>query len=74
MFSMIMFNNINLSTVFCVSVIINFIAAGVLGFAIPTLLNSIKIDPAASSGVLLTALTDWIGFFTFLSIAYLFLI
>ncbi|MBP7189785.1 MAG: magnesium transporter [Rickettsiaceae bacterium] len=73
-FSFILFGNTDLSMVFASAVIINFIVAGLFGSAIPIILDSFDIDPAASSGVLLTALTDSFGFFTFLTLAYVFLI
>lgn len=72
--TMLMYDNLYLSIAFGFTVILNFIIAGILGFIIPTTLNSINVDPAAGSGVLLTALTDCIGFFTLLYIAYVFLV
>lgn len=69
-----LFHNLNLSLVFGLSVVINFVMAGFFGSAMPILLNSLKIDPAVSSSVFLTTFTDVIGFFTFLGLAYLFLI
>lgn len=70
----LLFAEINLSLVFASAVLINFTMAGFLGSAIPIVLNRLNIDPAAASGVFLTAFTDAIGFFSFLSLAYLFLI
>ena len=68
----LLFANINLSIVFASAVLINFIVAGLFGSGIPILLNQLDIDPAAASGVFLTACTDAIGFFSFLSLAYFF--
>ena len=70
----LLFADINLSLVFASSVIINFTIAGLLGSGIPILLNRFNIDPAAASGVFLTACTDAIGFFSFLGLAYFFLV
>ena len=56
------------------TVLINFVIAGFLGSGIPILLNHFDIDPAAASGVFLTACTDAIGFFSFLVLAYFFLV
>jgi magnesium transporter len=64
----------HLSLIFAVAVIINFIAAGFCGSAIPIALHNYDIDPATASGVFLTALTDGLGFFTFLGLAYVFLV
>ena len=57
-----------------VAILINFIIAGLLGSSIPILLNNFYIDPAAASGVFLTACTDAIGFFSFLGLSYFFLL
>ncbi|MGC0372292.1 MAG: hypothetical protein DGJ47_001003, partial [Rickettsiaceae bacterium] len=70
----LVFGDPNLSLVFSFSILINFTLAGFLGSFIPIMLNSIDIDPAPSSGVFLTAFTDAIGFFIFLSMAYFFLV
>ena len=70
----LLFADINLSIVFSCAVAINFTLAGLFGSGIPILLNKLDIDPAAASGVFLTAFTDAIGFFTFLGLAYFFLV
>lgn len=70
----LLFADIKISAVFAVAVLINFTVAGMLGSGIPIILNHYDIDPAAASGVFLTACTDAIGFFCFLSLAYIFLI
>ncbi|MGV2432040.1 MAG UNVERIFIED_CONTAM: magnesium transporter [Rickettsiaceae bacterium] len=68
------FSDIYLSTIFAAAVVISFLVAGFFGAFIPIFLNKIKIDPAAASGVLLTAITDILGFCSFLTLAYLFLV
>lgn len=70
----ILFADIKISIVFAAAVLINFTVAGLLGSGIPIILNHFDVDPAAASGVFLTACTDAIGFFSFLSLAYIFLI
>ena len=70
----LLFANSNLSMVFAAAVSINFTIAGLLGSAIPIILNHFDIDPAAASGVFLTACTDAIGFFSFLGLAFFFLV
>lgn len=69
-----MLATVNLSIVFAVAVVVNFLIAGFLGSAIPITLYRLNIDPAMASGVLLTALTDALGFFTFLALSYIFLV
>lgn len=70
----LLFADMNLSMVFACAVIINFTVAGFLGSGIPIILNRLDIDPAAASGVFLTACTDAIGFFSFLGLAFFFLV
>ena len=52
-----------------VAMITNLLIAGILGTLIPLTLERYKIDPAISSSVFLTTVTDVIGFFTFLGLA-----
>lgn len=53
------------------SMIINLIIAGFFGAVIPVTLQKLKIDPAVSSSVFLTTITDVVGFFVFLGLASL---
>jgi magnesium transporter len=46
--------------------------AGVAGAAIPVLLSALGQDPAQSSSIVLTTVTDVFGFFSFLGLATLF--
>ena len=63
------FGNTMLGIVIGLAMIINMIVAGFFGAAIPILLNKRGSDPAVSSTVFLTTLTDIIGFFVFLALA-----
>jgi magnesium transporter len=56
------------------AIVANLIAACFSGTVIPLSLNRMKIDPAVSSGVFLTTVTDVLGFFVFLGLAAIFLI
>jgi len=53
------------------SMVISMVAAGFSGVVIPMLLSAAGQDPAQSSSIILTTITDVIGFFTFLGIATL---
>jgi len=68
------FENSALGIIIAVAMIINMFVAGFFGAAIPIFLNRIGSDPAVSSTVLLTTLTDVIGFFVFLGLAAIFLV
>ena len=55
------------------ALIINLIVAALAGATIPLTLKRMNIDPAIAGGVILTTVTDVIGFFSFLGLATLFL-
>jgi magnesium transporter len=52
---------------------INLMAAALTGTLLPVLLRSIKIDPALAGSVILTTVTDIVGFVSFLGLAAVFL-
>jgi magnesium transporter len=60
-----------LTLVIGVSMIISMVAAGLAGAVIPVLLTAVGQDPAQSSSIILTTVTDIVGFFSFLGIATL---
>lgn len=60
-----------LGVVIAISTIINILIAGFSGAFIPYMLNRLKIDPAIASTVILTTITDLIGFLSFLGLAKL---
>ncbi|MGB6120369.1 MAG: magnesium transporter, partial [Bacteroidota bacterium] len=53
------------------AMIVNLLVAGFSGAVIPIALKSLGLDPAQSSSIVLTTVTDVVGFFTFLSFALL---
>lgn len=53
---------------------INLIAAALAGTILPVMLRSLKIDPALAGSVILTTITDIVGFVSFLGLAAMFLI
>ena len=53
---------------------INLLAAALSGVAIPLLLKRLAIDPALAGGVVLTTVTDVIGFLAFLGLGTLLLL
>ncbi|HLI65229.1 MAG TPA: magnesium transporter [Caulobacteraceae bacterium] len=56
------------------AMIINLFAAALAGILIPLALDRMGFDPAASSVVFLTTVTDCVGYFSFLSLATVFLL
>lgn len=63
------FDNIMLGFVIALSMIITLFSAGFFGSIIPLALKKMDIDPAIGSTVLLTTVTDIMGFFSFLALA-----
>ena len=61
--------NITLSLVFGLAVVINFALAGCFGAVIPIILDKLGFDPAIASSVFVTTLTDILSFGIFLSLA-----
>jgi magnesium transporter len=60
-----------LSLVIGSSMVISMVAAGLAGATIPIVLTSLGQDPAQSSSIILTTVTDVVGFMSFLGIATL---
>jgi len=56
------------------SMIINLAFAALCGVTIPIAVRKFGVDPAVASGVILTTVTDVVGFFAFLGLATLFLL
>ena len=69
------FEDIQLSIIISISMILNMIVAGLFGILVPITLKKFNIDPAIASSVFVTTITDVIGFLSFLGIgAYFFYI
>jgi magnesium transporter len=68
------FDDSLLGLVIGVSMIINFIIAALAGASIPLVLKHFGIDPAIAGVVILTTVTDVVGFITFLGLATIFLV
>ncbi len=65
------FNVPDLGVVIGLAMICNLVAAALGGILVPLVLHRFKADPAVSSGVFVTTITDVVGFFAFLGIATL---
>jgi magnesium transporter len=68
------YENISLSLIIGTAIIVNLIVAAVAGALIPMLLKRINADPALSGSVVLTTVTDVVGFFVFLGLATIFML
>jgi magnesium transporter len=68
------FDNIKIAYIIAGAIVINLLFAAVTGTLLPILLKKIGIDPALAGSVILTTVTDVIGFLSFLGLATIFLI
>ncbi|EEW05178.1 hypothetical protein VMB_35940 [Vibrio mimicus VM603] len=53
------------------AIVVNIITAALFGVLIPIILDKFKLDPALAGSVILTTVTDVVGFFAFLGTASL---
>jgi magnesium transporter len=67
----LIFHNPLLGAVMGAAMVINNLAAGLGGILVPVTLDRFRIDPAVSSAVFVTTITDVTGFFSFLGLASL---
>lgn len=70
--TLLWFNDIMIATIIAAAIIINLIVAAVTGAALPLVLKARGIDPALAGGVVLTTVTDVVGFLSFLGLATIF--
>ncbi len=68
------FSNKGLGLIIGLAMIINLICAALAGSMIPLILKKFGVDPAIAGGVILTTVTDVVGFMTFLGLATVFLL
>ena len=66
------FQDINLGIIIALAIIINLVVGAISGTLLPIVLKSMSIDPALAGSVLLTTITDVVGFFAFLGLATIF--
>lgn len=70
----IWFGSADIALIIAVAITINLLAATFSGALLPLLLDRLGIDPALAGGVILTTVTDVVGFLAFLGLATLFLV
>ncbi|WP_020409664.1 magnesium transporter [Hahella ganghwensis] len=67
--AMVWFNDMTIGLLIASAMLINLTVAALAGTALPLILKSLKIDPALAGGVILTTVTDVVGFMSFLGLA-----
>jgi len=68
------FHSTDIALVIAAALLINLVAAAIAGALLPLALDRLGIDPALAGGVLLTTVTDVVGFLAFLGLATAFLL
>ena len=66
------FEDPRIGYIIAAAMVINLVMAAVAGTLLPVTLKALRIDPALAGGVVLTTITDVVGFFAFLGLATLF--
>ncbi|HSH48779.1 MAG TPA: magnesium transporter [Halomonas sp.] len=72
--AMLWFDSLAIGAILAAALVINMLAAGFAGIVIPLMLKRMGADPALSGSVILTTVTDVIGFMSFLGLATAFLL
>ncbi|MCD9029281.1 magnesium transporter [Luteimonas sp. BDR2-5] len=67
--ALLWFHDWVLSLVIAAALVINFCSAALAGVLLPLLLKRMHVDPAVAGTVVVTAVTDIMGFFSFLGLA-----
>lgn len=65
------FQSMILGATIALAIVVNIITAAMFGVLIPIVLDKLKLDPALAGSVILTTVTDVVGFFAFLGTASL---
>ncbi len=71
--ALVLYRDLALGAVMMTAVLLNLIVAAVTGIAVPLILHRARRDPAQGASVMLTFITDSMGFFLFLGLAQLLL-
>ena len=66
------FDDMTIGFIIAIAMIINLVIAAISGTSLPVILKAMHIDPALAGGVILTTITDVVGFCAFLGLATLF--
>ncbi|ODA68346.1 Magnesium transporter MgtE [Methyloligella halotolerans] len=68
------FGRTDLGLIIAMAMVVNLVVAALAGILVPLGLNELGVDPAITSGVFVTTVTDVVGFFAFLGLAALWLL
>ncbi len=68
------FNDASIGLVIAIAMVVNMVVAASMGILVPLFLKKINLDPALSGAVVVTTVTDVVGFMSFLGLATIFLL
>ena len=68
------FNQLILSALIAAAMIINLLSSVIAGVFVPIILRRLNQDPAIAGSVIVTTVTDVVGFVSFLGLATIFLL
>jgi magnesium transporter len=72
--ALLWFGSTSIALIIAAAIVLNVLAAAFSGALLPLLLDRFGVDPALAGGVILTTVTDVVGFLSFLGLATLFLL
>lgn len=72
--AVIWFGEPAIGAIIAAAMVINLFVAGLSGVGVPLMLKRLGVDPALAGGVVLTTVTDVVGFMAFLGLATIFLV
>jgi magnesium transporter len=74
LFTYLWFGDWRIGAVIAGALVINMAVAALAGVSIPLIMKQLKIDPALAGGVVLTTITDVVGYLAFLGLGATFLL
>lgn len=72
--TLVWFDNVAIGAIIAAALMINMFIAAAVGYFLPLVLKRMRIDPAIAGGVVLTTITDVVGYGAFLGLAATFLL
>ncbi len=73
-FTFLWFRDWRIGGIIGAAMIINLVVAALAGYSIPLILKQLRVDPALAGGVVLTTVTDVVGYMAFLGLGAIFLL
>ena len=74
LFTYLWFRDWRIGGIIGAAMIINLFVAALAGYSIPLILKKLRVDPALAGGVVLTTVTDVVGYMAFLGLGAMFLL